>query len=57
MPDCSNCSSMKAENKQLRKAIIDTNKGYVEVVNENLALKKELELANQELFTRNPTHR
>lgn len=40
---CNNCEQMKKENFQLRKAIIETNKNYVEVVNENLALKRQLE--------------
>lgn len=40
---CNNCEQMKKENAQLRKAIIETNKNYVDVVNENIALRKELE--------------
>jgi hypothetical protein len=34
---------MKKENTLARKALSDTNKNYIEVVNENLALKRELE--------------
>lgn len=33
---------MKKENKQLRSAIMETNKHYVEVVNENLELRRKL---------------
>lgn len=40
---CPTCDQMKKENAQLRRALLDTNKNYVEVVNENLALRKELE--------------
>jgi hypothetical protein len=40
---CSSCEQMKKENTLARKALVDTNKNYVEVVNENLALKRELE--------------
>ena len=35
-------SQMKKENAQLRKALAETNTNYVEVVNENLALRREL---------------
>lgn len=41
---------MKKENAQLRKAIMETNKNYVEVVNENLALKRELEKLRREVY-------
>lgn len=34
---------MKRENSQLRKSLIETNKQFVEVVNENLALRREIE--------------
>lgn len=40
---CDNCESMKKENTQIRKALMETNKNYVEVVNENLALRRKLE--------------
>ena len=36
-------SALKRENNILRKSINDTNKQYVEVVNENLSLKRKLE--------------
>ena len=36
-------SALKRENNILRKSINDTNKQYVEVVNENLRLKRKLE--------------
>lgn len=39
---CNSCDQMKKENASVRRALLDTNKNYVEVVNENLALKKEL---------------
>lgn len=35
-------SQLKKENNVLRKSISETNKHYVEVCNENLALKREL---------------
>lgn len=35
-------SQMKKENNQLRKSLIETNKNYVEVCNENLELRREL---------------
>lgn len=41
---CSNCEHMKKENAQLRKAVIDNNKQYAEVVNLNLSLRRELEM-------------
>lgn len=41
--NCNSCQQMKTENKSLRRAIIETNKAFVETVNEGLALKKELE--------------
>lgn len=40
---CSGCDQMKKENKSMRQALLDTNKNYVEVVNENLSLRRELE--------------
>lgn len=40
---CNSCDQMKKENTLTRKALSDTNKNYVEVVNENLALRRELE--------------
>lgn len=45
MPDCSSCEQMRKENKQLRTALTDTNRNYVEVVNENLKFKSLLEEA------------
>lgn len=39
---CSSCDQMKKENSLIRKSIIDTNKNYIEVVNENLALKQQV---------------
>ena len=44
---CSNCEQMKKENSINRKALMETNKNYVEVVNENLALRRELEAARK----------
>lgn len=38
--NCNSCEQMKKENKQLRQALVDTNRNYVEVVNENLALRR-----------------
>lgn len=35
-------SQMKRENNILRKSISDINRNYVEIVNENLALRREL---------------
>jgi len=43
MAECSNCRQMKSENKAIRKSIMDTNKEYVAVVNENLALRRYIE--------------
>lgn len=40
---CSSCDQMKKENATMRKAMMDTSKGYVEVVNENLALHRDIE--------------
>lgn len=40
---CSSCEQMKKENSVLRKAISDTDRNYVEVINENLAMKRRLE--------------
>lgn len=42
MPDCSACAQMKLANKELRKALMDTNKNYTEVVNENLYFRRLL---------------
>lgn len=39
---CSSCDQMKKENATMRKALTDTDRNYVEVVNENLALRREL---------------
>lgn len=41
--ECNSCSQMKKENTQLRKSLMENNKGYVDVCNENLVLKKDLE--------------
>lgn len=46
---CTSCDQMKKENSAMRKAINDTNNNYVEVVNENLALRRELEEARKRL--------
>lgn len=43
MDKCNSCDQMKKENSLLRKSIMDTNKNYVEVVNENLELRRQLE--------------
>lgn len=40
---CSNCDQMRKESTLHRKALIDTNKQYVTLVNENLALRRKLE--------------
>lgn len=40
---CGSCDQIKKENNLLRKSIMETNKNYVEVVNENLELRRELE--------------
>lgn len=40
---CSSCEQMKLENKNIRRSLMDTNKNYVEVINENLLLKRKLE--------------
>lgn len=40
---CNSCEQMKKENAAVRKALMETNKQYVEVVNENLNLKRKLE--------------
>lgn len=42
---------MKTENKRLRKLLEETNKQYVEVVNENLALRREIERLEKEYET------
>lgn len=44
---CSSCEQMKKENTQSRKALMETNKNYIEVVNENLALRREVEGLNK----------
>lgn len=36
---------MKKENATMRKVLMETNRNYVEVVNENLELRRQLELA------------
>lgn len=40
---CSNCEQMKTENKHIRQSLMDTNRNYVEVVNENLELHRKIE--------------
>lgn len=40
---CNSCDQMKKENSMVRKALMETNKNYVEVINENLALRREIE--------------
>lgn len=40
---CSSCEQMKKENSLARKALLDTNKNYIEVVNENLELRRRIE--------------
>lgn len=40
---CAGCKRIQNENKLLRSSIIETNKEYVSLANENLALKRELE--------------
>lgn len=40
---CNSCDQMKKENSTMRKALSDTNKNYIEIVNENLELKKTVE--------------
>ncbi len=39
---CSSCDQMKRENAQMRKALMETNRNYIDVCNENLALRREL---------------
>jgi len=46
---CNSCEQMKKENAAMRKALSDTNTNYVEVVNENLALRRKLEEARKGL--------
>lgn len=41
--ECLHCDYMKKENKRLVKNRDEMHKNYVEVVNENLALRRELE--------------
>jgi hypothetical protein len=43
---CNACEQMKSENKLLRKSLMDTNRNYVDVVNENLSLRRKLTQAN-----------
>lgn len=43
---------MKKENAQLRKALAETNKNYVEVVNENLELKAKVEQLERMAYER-----
>lgn len=43
MEKCNSCDQMKKENSLARKALMDTNKNYVEVVNENLAKQREID--------------
>lgn len=50
MDKCGSCDSMKKENAVLRKAVSDTNKNYVEVVNKNLELHRELESLREEKY-------
>lgn len=45
--NCSSCEQMKRENKELRRGRDAIHKEYVEVVNENLALRRELETARK----------
>lgn len=40
---CSSCDQMKKENSSTRKALQDTNRNYVEVINENLELRRQVE--------------
>jgi hypothetical protein len=40
---CNSCDQMKKENAAMRKALNDTNTNYVDVVNENLALRRKLD--------------
>lgn len=40
MAACSSCAQMKQENASLRRTLAATHKDYVEVVNENLALRR-----------------
>lgn len=40
---CNSCVQMKNENALARKSLMEAHKNYVEVVNENLALRRELE--------------
>lgn len=42
---CNSCDQMKKQAAADRKALLATNKNYIEVVNENLALKRKLEEA------------
>lgn len=39
---CSSCDQMKKENSTLRKSLMETNKYYVEVINENLELRRKI---------------
>lgn len=40
---CSSCDQMKKENSALRKNINDIHKNYIDVINENLSLRREIE--------------
>lgn len=51
---CKNCEQILKENKTLRKALTDTNKEFVEVCNEVLALKRELEVTRSIAFPSEP---
>ncbi len=53
MAECSNCNNLAKENKSLRKAITDTNKQYVEVVNEGLLLRRQIKFLQDERTTWN----
>ena len=44
---CNSCNQMKKENAAMRKAITETNANYVEVVNENLSLRRIIEDLNK----------
>lgn len=47
---CNSCEQMRKENTLVRKALVATDKNYLEVVNENLALKRELEASRSIAF-------
>lgn len=46
--NCVNCEHMKKENAQLRKQAAETHKNYVDVVNQNLELRRQLETEQNE---------